>query len=138
MKAQIRRATKQEKSGFFRPLVCVALDRVFYLYESWTGVVRDATDRIVISRASVSENRGYILPNGKLLFVECDLHGWYFDGHRVEERWPTPNKRLLVSGERVFRVKPEDDTLLFDYNGDVPPLDMVLVGFHLLLGVPGD
>lgn len=133
MIAQIRGATWREKPTIFGPLVCVVESGIWYFYYSWRDEITDKNHSTIASRATSYKEGLYTLPDGQTLSVQRRLGGLYLDSEKLIEQWPTPYQRLLVSGARIFKVKPEDDTLLFEYKGDCPPLDMALAGFHIYI-----
>lgn len=136
MQAQIRRARLSEKLGWGRPIVCAVRDLPVYVFDATHGAITDLHGRVLSSRIGNYPGGRFALPGGGSLLVESGPDGWSFDGQSVQETWPTPKQRVWVSGKRIFAVRPEDDVLLFDFEGDAPPLDVVLMGFYIYWGFP--
>lgn len=60
-----------------------------------------------------------------------------FNGHALEEQWPTIYRRELVAGPYRVKVRPQDDMIYFDTDTVVPPRDQVLFAFFASLPSPG-
>lgn len=134
MEAHIRIATRKEISDFLRPHVCVIGDYVHYTFRSWKYEVGIPAFNLAFRPVRRGGDIVYALPDQQELAITSVNGGWLFEGEEVHERWPTTQRRELVCGARTFRVKPEDDTLLFDFTGQVPDLATTIIGFYIYMG----
>lgn len=134
MEAHIRMASRKEIPGFLRPSVCSIGQYVHYTFRSWKDEVSIPSLGLVFRPVRRADALVYALPDGSELSIARTSTGQRFDGVAVHERWPTTQRRELVCGPTIFRVKPEDDTLLFDFTDEVPDLATTLIGFYIYLG----
>jgi hypothetical protein len=134
MQAHIRIATCKEAPGFVRPHVCAIGDYVHYTFRLWKYEVGIPALNLAFTPVRRGGDLVYALPDQRGLTITSVPTGWLFDGEEVHERWPTTQRREMVCGARTFRVKPEDDTLLFDFTGQVPDLVTTIIGFYIYMG----
>lgn len=134
MEAHVRLASYSEKKGFFRPFVCTAEGKIAYFYRPWLGTVTDLNETLLFTRTSAFSKDVFVFPDGTSLRVQVGSGGLVFDSCELKEQWPTPTQRVFVAGKRLIRVKPEDDTLIFDFIGDRPPMDMAMMAFFIQSG----
>lgn len=120
MIAHIRQASFGEFPGLLRPLRCLADDHVVYVYKSWRREFSKANGTILFSLAH--DNRSYSFGS----ICKCEVHieerlsGLYVDGQRVLEEWPTPQQSVFRASRWTYRVKPEDDSIFFDFDTELP------------------
>lgn len=133
MDAHIRLATSAEARGLFRPVTCVVGGRVYCMYRSWRCEVEIPSLDLILRAQWRGNGQVYELPGGARVTVGSSSGPWAFDGIPVREVWPTTHRRELHCGELVYRVTPEDDTLVFDCLGEWPDPRAALVGIHLYL-----
>ncbi len=134
MEAQIRIATRKESPGFIRPYVCVIGDHVHYTFRVWKFEVAIPSLNLVFTPTRGVNELVYELPGDEKLCVTSGQGYWAFDGDQAREHWPTRYRRELHCGPRVFRIKPEDDTLWIDFTTEVPDPKTTIIGFFLNLG----
>lgn len=133
---KIANITKAGVSGIFSgfPLItCRCVGGVYYQYSCWKRTITSGDGTVVVQ---IQKGRGphmYSFPDGSSIVVERSFSKLKLDGFQLKEAWPLPTKRMFVAGNREFIVKPEDDTLLFKYDGELPRLDMVLAAFLVSL-----
>jgi hypothetical protein len=137
MDAHIRLSTPKEYPRLIRPVVCVVDNRIHFAYDSWRREIHEIASDIKVRPTGSFVALRYEFPNGEELVVTTEFGSWVFDGKRVRETWPTPLQRVMVCGERNYRVKPEDDTLFFATGGKGPDWVATLIGFHVYLGTGG-
>lgn len=128
----MRAATRAEWGGIFRPVACVVGTRVVYFFRSFKGILCDGEKREIFKIPFGYSGGPFCFPDGTSLTLDRGVSGRVFDGCPLEERWPTPKQRILVSGRRIIRVRPEDDVLLFDFEGALPPMDLAVMAFLIL------
>jgi hypothetical protein len=136
--AHFRHSTRKEYASFLRPPVCSVEDRLLYAYRSWRLEIEEIATGTKIRPRGNFEHHFYEFPDGQTLDVEVDDGRWIFDGHPVKETWPIPLRRDMVCGPDVFRVKPDDDTLLFAVADGNPGWRIATMGMHIFLGAPGN
>lgn len=135
MQAHIRMASRKEFPGLARPHVCAIGDYVHYVFRSWKYEVAIPSLDLVFRAGRRGNALVYALPDDTELSIDINrTGGWLFDGVAVHERWPTTQRREWVCGSQIFKVKPEDDTLLFDFDDQAPDLRTTLIGFYIYLG----
>lgn len=134
--AHFRHSTRKEYDSFLRPQVCAVGDQLFYACRSWEMEIEQVITGIKVRPRGNFSHHFYEFPDGQTLEVELHQGRWLFDGEGVKETWPIPLRRDLVCGTRVFRVKPEDDTLLFDISAGGPDWVVAVMGIRIFLGAP--
>ena len=134
MQAHIRIASRKEMPGFLRPHVCAIDNYIHYTFRSWKEEIGIPSLNLTFGAMRKGHDLVYALSDRQELIISSTHNGWLFDGVRVQERWPTTQRRELVCGARTFRVKPEDDTLLFDFTDPVPDLATTIIGFYIYMG----
>lgn len=134
--AHFRHATRKEYNSFFRPQVCAVGEQIFYAYRSWRLEIEQVVTGIKIKPQGNFVHHFYEFPDGQTLEVEGKDGRWSFDGIPVQETWPIPLRQDMVCGARVFRVKPEDDTLFFDVAKEELDWIVATMGMHIFLGAP--
>lgn len=128
MEAHVRRATRAEANVLSRPFVCAVNGQVVYRCDWWSKAITDTAGRTLLQRwAHDADHQTFRFPDGTALTMHLEDDHWYFDGHPLREEWPTTQRRILRAGERVIKVRPEDDTLSFDFTGETPPHDLAVM-----------
>lgn len=137
MQAQIRTATRKECLGFCRAKVCVYGDQLAYLFEPWSLRVTDMRSQGVYLPTRKNGVLTYQLSENQSLSVVQEDGRWVFNGEPLKEHWPTSFRRELIAGRYVIKIRPEDDTFIFDVV-DWPKLDEALIGFFASIPIAGD
>lgn len=120
-------------------LACLVDAEALYMMDLMSDSVTDIRSGTVIASKSPEAVKNwtryplvYDIPGGPLS-IAMNGYGLY-DGHRVEEIWPTTTRCQKLVGPHLFDVDPFDDSLRFEWTDTPDDLRRVIIGFRLLGG----